>query len=74
MCTILLLEAGIVPGMSDELDQILAVLIIGSETMASLGAFLLALVSVFILLKPTFFQSKSTFWLSDIAIIQYSML
>jgi hypothetical protein len=55
------LAAGMVAGMLSDCAHIIDVDTIKSETFASLGAFLLALVSVLALLKPTFFQSKSTF-------------
>jgi hypothetical protein len=55
------LAEGITTGIEALWFHICDGLIIASETIASLGAFLFALVSVLALLKPTFFQSKSTF-------------
>ena len=64
------LAAGNVEGMLPTSDHTSAGLIIKSDTIASLGAFLFALVSDLALLNPTFFHSRSTFWVSLIAIIQ----
>ena len=61
---------GIVAGILPTSDHTSAGLIIKSDTIASLGAFLFAFVSDLALLNPTFFQSRSTFWLSDIAFIR----
>ena len=60
--------AGIVALIEEDSLQILSPLMSRGLGFASLGPFLFVFVSVFALANAIFFQRKSTFWVSEIAI------